>query len=78
MISKLLPYEEGLGEIVIKETDEDGWIEIYRPAEKYWSEKEQARYEEENEGTYFGWCVYGANPIFGVSTWILEDKLKEK
>jgi hypothetical protein len=69
-IEKKLPAHEGLGDIVIQEPDKEGDIVIYRPCLYRWSKEEQKVYETKNDKSYFGWCVYGANPVFGVSVWI--------
>lgn len=38
-----------------------------------WTKEEIAEYEAENDRSHFGWCVYGANPIYGVSAWIVKE-----
>jgi hypothetical protein len=72
-LSKLPPHE-GLGDIVLQDADENGDIPFYRPCLYRWSKKEMAKYEAENDRSYFGWCVYGANPVYGVSAWIVKEE----
>ena len=66
-----LPPHDGLGDIVIEEPDEEGDISFYRPCLYRWSEEAQKEYEAENDKANFGWCVTGANPVWGVYAWIL-------
>lgn len=75
-LSKLPPHE-GLGEIVLQEADEDGDILFYRPCLYRWSKEEQEKYVRENDGSQFGWCVYGANPVYGVTAWIVGDECQD-
>ena len=30
-------------------------------------------YETKNDRSNFGWCVYGANPVYGVMAWIVKE-----
>ena len=69
-----LPPHEGLGDIVFQEAEkETGDIPFYRPCLYRWSKEEQEKYEEENERSFFCWCVKGANPIYGVMAWIVKE-----
>jgi len=70
---KKLPKHDGLGDIVLQEPDEDGDVSFYRQCLHRWSKEAQKEYEAENDKVYFGWCVTGANPIFGVSAWIVKE-----
>ena len=70
---KKLPPHEGLGDIVLEEPDEEGDICIYRPALYHWDEEEQKAYTTENDKACFGWCVTGANPVWGAYAWILKE-----
>ena len=67
-----LPPHDGLGDIVLQEAEEEtGDIPFYRPCLYRWSKEAQKEYEAENDLAWFGWCVYGANPVYGVSAWIV-------
>lgn len=66
-----LPPHDGLGNIVLDEADEEGDISFYRPCLYRWSDEEQKAYTDENDKADFGWCVTGANPVYGVYAWIL-------
>ena len=68
---EVLPDHDGLGNIVIDEADEDGNVSVYRPCLYYWSQEEMNDYEKQSEGN-FGWCVTGANPVWGVYAWMKE------
>tara|TARA_B100000886_G_C20280950_1_gene431151 strand:- start:493 stop:735 length:243 start_codon:yes stop_codon:yes gene_type:complete len=73
-----LPPHEGLGDIVLQEAEEEtGDIPFYRPCLYRWTKEEIAEYEAKNDKSYFGWCVYGATPIYGVSAWIIKGSEEE-
>jgi hypothetical protein len=75
-LSKLPPHE-GLGEIVLLEAEEEtGDISFYRPCLYRWSAEEMSAYETKNDRSNFGWCVYGANPVYGVLAWIVKEDEK--
>jgi hypothetical protein len=76
-LSKLPPHE-GLGDIVLQEADDEGDIPFYRPCLYRWSDEEQKAYTDENDKADFGWCVRGANPVWGVYAWILEYASQEE
>tara|TARA_R110000822_G_scaffold65150_5_gene159602 strand:+ start:2762 stop:3001 length:240 start_codon:yes stop_codon:yes gene_type:complete len=71
-----LPPHNGLGNIVMDEPDEEGDISFYRPCLYRWSEEAQKEYEAENDKANFGWCVTGANPVWGVYAWIVGDEVE--
>jgi hypothetical protein len=76
MISELankLPPHDGLGDIVIQDPDEDGYILFYRPCLYRLDKEEIKAYEAENDSSYFGWCVKGANHIYGAMAWMKES-----
>lgn len=58
------------------EPDEEGDISFYRPCLYRWSEEAQKEYEAENDKANFGWCVTGANPVWGVYAWIVGDEVE--
>jgi len=70
-----IPPHSGLGELTISSMDKEGYIKIYRPCLYRWSEEQMEEYELLNDKCFFGWCVYGEEPIYGVMTFIKgEDK----
>ena len=73
-LSEKLPPHENLGELAfLKEEEETGDKLYYRPCLTRWSENEIKTYESnKDERCWFGWVVYGANPIFGVSAWLVK------
>ena len=78
-MNKKLPEHTGLGDIVFTEPEEGtGDIMFYRPCLYRWSEKSQEEYEAENDRSHFGWCVYGANPIYGAMAWIVKEQQEEE
>jgi len=72
-----LPPHDGLGSVVLEEPDEDGDVSFYRPCLYRWSDEEQKTYTDENDKANFGWCVTGANPVWGAYAWMLKDKKEE-
>jgi len=66
-----LPPHDGLGDIVLQEADEDGDIPFYRPCLYRWSKDEMAAYEAENDKAFFCFAVSGANPVYGVTAWVV-------
>ncbi len=69
-----LPPHDGLGDIVLQESDEDGDIPFYRPCLYRWSKEDMEAYEAENNKAFFCFAVTGANPIFGVNAWIIKGE----
>tara|TARA_R110000868_G_scaffold144758_5_gene364142 strand:+ start:12246 stop:12482 length:237 start_codon:yes stop_codon:yes gene_type:complete len=74
-LSSKLPEHENLGELIFLEEDNEGDKLYYRECLTLWSKEEQLAYEKENDRTCgFHWQVYGMNPIFGVSAWLLKGE----
>ncbi len=74
----LLPAHDGLGSLVIEEPDEDGGFYIYRHCLNHWDESEQNDYMKDNPNVDFGWVETGANPIWGVYSYIYESDLEKE
>lgn len=69
-----IPAHSGLGELVIGSMDDKGYIKIYRPCLYRWSKPQINEYELVNNQSFFGWCKYGENPIYGVMSFIRGDE----
>ncbi len=75
-LSEKLPSHDNLGEITFLEEEEETGDKIYyRPCLTRWSDKEIKDYETAtNDLCWFGWVIYGANPVFGVSAWLVKGE----
>ena len=72
-----LPTHDGLGDIVLQEAEEGtGDIPFYRPCLYRWSKEAQKAYETENDRAFFCFAVTGANPVYGVTAWIVKEMVE--
>lgn len=75
-LSEKLPSHENLGELTfLEEEEETGDKQYYRECLTRWSDNEMKKYETSaNNQCWFGWVIFGKNPVFGVTAWLLKGE----